>query len=99
MPYKNSITDDIRELIRANETKGKKIEKIYVNPKYQKEILNDAEFTEIGHVPEQMAVTIAKFHNIIILNDGVINFDEIGFQTRDSGEIKRYKRSQRQTTD
>jgi hypothetical protein len=95
MPYKNIITDDIRELIRDNETKGKKIEKIYVNPKYQKEILNDREFTEIEHIPEQMAVRIAKFHNKIILNDGVINFDEIGFQTKDSGETKIYKRSQK----
>ena len=95
MPFKNRITDDIRELIKSNEEKGKKIEKIYVNPEYQKEILNDREFTKIENIPEQMAVTIAKFHNIIILNDGVINFDEIGFQTKDSGETKIYKRSQK----
>ena len=95
MPYKNSITDDIRELIKSNEEKGKKIEKIYVNPKYQKEILKDAEFTEIEHIPEQMAVRIAKFHNIIILNDNVIDLDQIGFQTKDSPITKIHKRSQR----
>ncbi len=95
MPYKNRITDDIRELIQSNEEKGKKIEKIYVNPKYQKEILNDPEFTEIEKIQEQMAVRIAKFHNIIILNDNVIDLDEIGFQTKDSEIRKRYKRSQR----
>jgi len=95
MPFKNSITNDIRELIKSNEEKGKKIEKIYVNPKYQKEVLNDAEFTEIEHIPEQMAVKIAKFHNIIVLNDNVIDLDEIGFQTKDSEVRKRYKRSQR----
>jgi len=95
MPYKNSITYDIRELIQSNKEKGKKIEKIYVNPNYQKEILNDAEFTEIEHIPEQMAVKIAKFHNIIILNDAVIDLDLIGFQTKDSEVRKIYKRSQK----
>ena len=63
MPFKNSITDDIGELIQSNEKKGKKIEKIYVNPKYQREILNDADFTKIENIQEQMAVRIAKFHN------------------------------------
>jgi len=95
MPFKNRITDDIRELIKSNIEKGKKIEKIYVNPKYQKEILNDSEFTEIEKIQEQMAVRIAKFHNIIILIDSAIDLDQIGFQTKDSGEIKTYKRSQK----
>jgi len=98
MPFRNSITVDVRELIQSNEKKGKKIEKIYVNPKYQKEILNDGEFTEIEHTHEQMTVRIAKFHNIIILNDSVIDLDQIGFQTKDSGKIKIYKRSQKTIT-